>query len=141
MIIKNLLMKKLLFLFLLTGTLSAHADDSTYAYLTFTKGDGTMQSVSVSSLKLIVQGSTLTAVNDDGTVAFALSDLSKMAFSSTAMAVEGVAVQASEEPVYVYSVGGVMVGRFASVAVVKEKIGKGIYVVKSGDNTFKLIVP
>ncbi len=122
------------------GALSVDADDGTYGYLTFTKSDGTSQSLSVNSLKLTVQGSTLKAVNADGSVAFNLSDLSMMAFTSTSLAVDEVTVEKGEEPLYVYSMNGALIGSFTSLPNARQKVGKGVYVVKTSDKTFKMIV-
>ena len=71
-------MKKLLLAFLfMVGGSTVEADD--YPYLTFQTTDGAKTSVSVASLSLIINGTTLTA----GLQSFTLADLSKMYFSTT----------------------------------------------------------
>ena len=69
-------MKKLfLFLMLLLGTFTAHAED--FPYLTFEMTDGARVSVSTSSLTMSFSGTTLKA----GDQSFTVSNLSKMYFS------------------------------------------------------------
>ena len=71
----------LLYLSMLTATLAMHAEG--YPYLTFQTSDGTLLSLSVSSLALSVSGTSLVCTNGDGTQTFTLSDLSKMYFSES----------------------------------------------------------
>ena len=70
--------------FLVTGTLSAAADD--YPYLTFETADGTKTSVSASSLTISVGDGKLTV----GSQEFTLSDLSKMYFSASDETTSGI---------------------------------------------------
>ena len=122
-------MKKMfLFLSLMIGTLTAHADD--YTYLTFETTDGAKISVSVSSLTISISGSTLTA----GEQSFTLSNLSKMYFSTSdetnATRIEAVTAdwkQVSE----IYDLNG--------RKVTIDQAEKGVYIVKSKNGTFKLI--
>ena len=71
-------MKKIiLFMTMMVGVLTAHADS--YTFLTFETTDGAKASVSVSDLTLTISGTTLTA----GTQSFTLTNLSKMYFSTS----------------------------------------------------------
>lgn len=58
--------------------MTAQADD--YPYLTFETSDGTVQSVSTTSLKLEISGDKLLV--NDGAQSFTLTDLKKMYFST-----------------------------------------------------------
>jgi len=76
-------MKRFFFtLMMVVASLSAWAYD--YPYLVFQTTDGTTYAVSVESLTLDVSGDQLVVTNDDGTLSFPLSELSKMYFSTEA---------------------------------------------------------
>ena len=73
------MMKRLLLILMtMAGVLAAQADD--YPYLTFETSDGTVQSVSTTSLKLEISGDKLLV--NDGAQSFTLTDLKKMYFST-----------------------------------------------------------
>jgi len=115
---------------------SSFADD--YSYLTFQNADGTVKSVSVSSLTLTFANGTLTAVNSNGTYAFTLTDLSKMYFTSDPTSIPGV-IPSKEEAVEVYTLTGISLGKYSSLSEAQEQLEGGVYVVKSGDETFKMM--
>lgn len=131
-------MKKTLIALMLVATMTATAGD--YAYLTFQKSDGTLTSVPVSALTLTYSDATVTAANGSATTTFALADLTKMYFSetdeSTTTAVES--VQTADGPVEVYSLSGVFSGRFDSLSQARQQLRRGVYVVKSGETSYKL---
>jgi hypothetical protein len=73
------MMKRLLLILMtMAGVMTAQADD--YPYLTFETSDGTVQSVSTTSLKLEISGDKLLV--NDGAQSFTLTDLKKMYFST-----------------------------------------------------------
>jgi len=123
-------MKKfILFIMALVGALTVQADD--YAYLTFETTDGVKASVAVSSLTLTISGSTLTA----GSQTFTLSNLSKMYFSAsdeTATGIEEITAATLDEAAEIYDLQGHKVS--------KDQMRKGIYIVKSSNRTYKMIV-
>ena len=123
-------MKKfILFIMALVGALTVQADD--YAYLTFETTDGAKASVAVSSLTLTISGSTLTA----GSQTFTLSNLSKMYFSAsdeTATGIEEITAATLDEAAEIYDLQGHKVS--------KDQMRKGIYIVKSSNRTYKMIV-
>ena len=123
-------MKKIiLFIMALVGALTVQADD--YAYLTFETTDGTKASVAVSSLTLTISGSTLTA----GSQTFTLSNLSKMYFSAsdeTATGIEEITAATLDEAAEIYDLQGHKVS--------KDQMHKGVYIVKSSNKTYKMIV-
>ena len=109
--------------------LTVQADD--YPYLTFETTDGAKASVSVSSLTLTISGTTLTA----GEETFTLSNLSKMYFSMTNESTTGIEESTStalEEATDIYDLQGHKVS--------KEQMKKGIYIVKTKNRTYKMIV-
>ena len=58
--------------------------DDTYPYLTIECADGSTTTLNVNNLTMSVDDSSLTAVNDNGTASFPLTDLTEMYFSGTA---------------------------------------------------------
>ena len=124
-------MRKIVLLFMaLVGALTVQADDA-YAYLTFETTDGAKASVPVESLTLTISGNTLTA--DSQT--FILSNLSRMYFSKTDETISGIEEIISatlDEATAIYDLQGHKVS--------KEQMKKGIYVVKTKNKTYKMIV-
>ena len=123
-------MKKILFLLtILVGTLTAQADS--YSYLTFETTDGAKASVSVSDLTLTISGTTLTA----GTQSFTLSNLSKMYFSTTdesTTGIEEITSATRDEATDIYDLQG--------HKVTKEQMRRGVYIVKTKQRTYKMVV-
>ena len=124
-------MKKIILIVMaLVGALTVQADD-TYPYLTFETTDGAKASVPVSSLTLTVSGTTLTA----GEQTFTLSNLSKMYFSSTdetTAGIEEINSATLDEAINIYDLQGHKVS--------KEQMQKGVYIVKTKNKTYKMIV-
>ena len=123
-------MKKLVvFLLMMMGTMAVHAAD--YAYLTFETTDGAKASVSVENLTLTISGTTLTA----GSQSFTLSNLSKMYFSTsdeTTTGIEEITNAALDEATDIYDLQG--------HKVTKERMRKGVYIVKTKNRTYKMVV-
>ena len=117
---------------MMVGTLPTMAES--YPYLTFELTDGTKVSVSVSSLTLTVNGTTLKA----GSQTFTISNLSKMYFSSTdetnggATAIEELTADDLEGK-EIYDLNG---HRLDSDA----QLPRGVYIVKSKNKTCKIVV-
>jgi uncharacterized protein YegP (UPF0339 family) len=132
-------MKKLfVFLFLAASALPSLADN--YPYLNFTKADGTVTSLSVSDLQLVVSDGKLLITNNDGSTTFQLSDLSKMYFTDTATGIFSVKSAAADEAVTVYSLMGVNLGSYESAAKAKAQLKPGVYLLKSNSKTTKTVV-
>jgi len=129
-----LFMKKHLFLLMAiaiaTLNMQAQSSSSEYAYLTFETTDGTKASVSVSSLTLSVNGTTLTA----GSQSFNLTNLSKMYFSATdeTTGIQKLTTNALEEVIAIYDLQG--------KKTTKEQMRKGVYIVKTKNRTYKIVV-
>ncbi len=123
-------MKKILLLLtILVGTLTAQADN--YTYLTFETNDGAKASVSVENLMLTISGTTLTA----GSQQFTLSNLSKMYFSTsdeTTTGIEEITNAALDEATDIYDLQG--------HKLTKEQMQKGVYIVKTMNRSYKMVV-
>ena len=123
-------MKKIFLLWMaLVGALTVQAED--YAYLTFETTDGAKASVAVSSLTLTINGSVLTV----GSQTFTLSNLSKMYFSAsdeTATGIEEITSATLDAAAEIYDLQGHKVS--------KDQMRKGVYIVKSSNRTYKMIV-
>ena len=106
----------------------AQADE--YAYLTFETTDGEKCSVKAASLSITLSGTTLTA----GDKTFALSNLSKMYFSSSDLttAISTIRIEDMDDTVEVYDLNGRKVS--------KDQLSRGVYVVKSKKGNFKIAV-
>lgn len=133
-------MRKKLFLaaMLLAGMVPAMADN--YPYLTFETTDGAKASVSVESLTLTVNGTTLTV----GSQSFTLSNLAKMYFSMSDETSEGTtAIDEVEsgssllENAEIYDLNGRKVeqGKWAD-----GSLPRGVYIVKTKERTCKIVV-
>lgn len=122
-------MKKFfLLLTILVGTLTAQAED--YTYLTFETTDGAKASVAVADLTLTISGTTLTA----GTQSFTLSNLSKMYFSNTdeTTGIEAITSATLDEATDIYDLQG--------HKVTKAQMQKGVYIVKTKNRTYKIVM-
>lgn len=124
-------MKKLLLLLTIwVGTLTAQAED--YTYLTFETTDGAKISVNTESLKLTINGTTLTA----GDQQFTITNLSKMYFSasdeSTTTGMEEITRATLDDATEIYDLQG--------RKVTKEQMRTGVYIVKTKDRTCKIVV-
>lgn len=122
--------KAFILLALMTGALTAQAED--YPYLTFELTDGTKTSVSVTSLSLTVSGSTLTA----GQQSFTLSNLNKMYFSTTdessTTGIQTLTAAEMDEITDVYDLNG--------RRLPKDQMKRGVYIVTTKKGTFKIAV-
>ncbi len=120
----------ILLLMALAGTLTMQAENA-YTYLTLETTDGAKASIPVESLTLTISGNTLTT--DSQT--FLLSNLSRMYFSMTDETVSGIEENTSaalDEATHIYDLQGHKVS--------KEQMKKGVYVVKTKNKTYKMIV-
>ena len=117
---------------MMVGTLPTMPES--YPYLTFELTDGTKVSVSVSSLTLTVNGTTLKA----GSQTFTISNLSKMYFSSTdetnggATAIDELTADDFEGK-EIYDLNGHKLDSDA-------QLPRGVYIVKSKNKTCKIVV-
>ena len=129
-------MKKfVLLLMTLIGTLKVQADS--FSYLTFETTDGEKVSVAVDeSLGLSISGTTLTV----GSQSFTLTNLSKMYFTETDETATGIeSSQKSkneiEDDAEVYDLRGHKIVKSSN-----RKLTHGVYIIKTTDKTYKLII-
>ena len=116
---------------MMVGTLPTMAGN--YPYLTFELTDGAKVSVSVSSLTVSVNGTTLKA----GSQTFTISNLAKMYFSSTdetsgATAIDELTADDLEGK-EVYDLNGHKLDS-------DTQLPRGVYIVKSKNKTCKIVV-
>lgn len=109
-----------------------------YDYLTFQNTDGNQVSMSVNGLKMQIADGNLVATNGEGTMTFALSNLSKMLFTETSGIADNII--SDSKAVTVYNLSGVKIGEYQNVASVQKALDKGVYVVKENDKTYKMTV-
>ena len=120
------------------AALVAHAEE--YPYLTFETTDGAKISVSVESLTLSFNGTTLTA----GSQTFTLSNLAKMYFTATSETTTGIESIGNlsidrllSEDAEVYDLSGKKIARGTSS---NGQLPRGVYIIKTKEGTSKIAV-
>ena len=125
-------MKKSMLLFMaLIGAMNVQAED--FSYLTFEMTDGAKASVSVASLTLSINGNTLTA----GSQTFTLANLSRMYFSATDETTTGIEEIESDK---LLIDGSTEIYDLKGRKISKTEMKKGVYIVKTQNKTYKIIV-
>lgn len=130
-------MKKIAIVFLLlVSALTTSAEG--FPYLTFELTDGSKVSVDVTQLTLAISGNTLKA----GSLSFTLTNLSKMYFSNTnetTTGIEDVDEQALSDfgIAEVYDLNG---RRILNGSSMKGRLPQGVYIVKTREKTYKMMV-
>lgn len=131
------IMKKIAIVFLLlVSALTTSAEG--FPYLTFELTDGSKVSVDVTQLTLAISGNTLKA----GSLSFTLTNLSKMYFSNTnetTTGIEDVDEQALSDfsIAEVYDLNG---RRILNGSSMKGRLPQGVYIVKTREKTYKMMV-
>jgi len=112
----------------MVGGLLAQAGN--FTYLTFLTTDGTKVSLPVASLTITISGNTLTA----GSQSFELTNLKTMYFSTAneTTAIQQVTRDALDEAIAIYDLQGHQVE--------KAQMKPGVYIVKTRQKTYKMIV-
>ena len=126
-------MKKfILIMMALVGALTAQADS--YTYLTFETTDGEKASVAVESLTLTISGTTLII----GDQSFTLSNLSKMYFSTTdeTTGINEIYNMKTDELL----LNSIEIFDLRGRKIVNKNLPEGIYIVKTKDRTYKIVV-
>lgn len=126
-------------LMVLTGMAAAQADSYAYPSLTLQTTDGTNCFLSTEALVITFADGQLVATNNDGTQSFDIASLSKMFFAEETTGIDESAT-ASDGTVEAYTLGGVLMGRFASCDEAKTSLRSGVYVMKSKNQTKKISV-
>lgn len=131
------IMKKIAIVFLLLVSALATSAEG-FPYLTFELTDGSKVSVDVTQLTLAISGNTLKA----GSLSFTLTNLSKMYFSNTnetTTGIEDVDEQALSDfsIAEVYDLNG---RRILNGSSMKGRLPQGVYIVKTREKTYKMMV-
>lgn len=133
-------MRKMILMVLLVCAGMAQAGE--YAYLVFTNTEGTKTALSVTDLKMTVNGAQLDVINADGTVQFTLTELAAMQFSVDGENLpEGMEnVLDADAPIDVYTILGIKVGHYNSLLEAAGVLGKGSYVITNGRSSQTIVV-
>lgn len=121
----------------LLAVTAASADN--YSYLAFQTADGSTRNIGVESLEMTFSDGKLIASNGTESLEISVADLTRMFFSSEATAIKDISLDA-DSPVKVYTVEGVCVGSYDSMASASANMGKGVYIVKGEKTTHKITV-
>lgn len=113
---------------------------STYNYLVFTNQAGSTTSFAVSNLTLKVNGSDLQVTNEDGTTDLLLTDLASMQFSIDEVGSGVENILNADEPIDVYNVSGVLLGRYSSMLEAVKCLQVGTYVMTNGTSSQTIVV-
>ena len=132
-------MKKL-FLSLIIAISSLAASADTYQYMAFETTSGTSSTIAVSNLTITFSSGNLVATNGSETQTYTLTDLSKMYFTDTASGIESIKGVSASQPVTVYNSAGALLGTYTDSSALKNALQKGVYLLKSGNETSKLLV-
>ena len=132
-------MKKV-FLMVAMTLFAIMARSAEYQYLVFTNTEGTNTALSVNNLTLKINGSQLEVTNDDGSIAFVLTDLKAMQFSTDGVTLALENVLNADAPVEVLTVTGVSLGSFDNLRKAASSLKQGVYVITDGKNTQKIVL-
>lgn len=134
-------MKKIVITLLtLVSTTAILADDYAYGYLAFVDSNGTEQTITTDGLKITFADGQLVAVSEREGLTLSLADLAKMYFTTTPTGIADVSTDEPSVPVKAYSAAGVYVGTYATLREATGSLRSGVYVIKTGEKTFKLAV-
>lgn len=132
-------MKKVLTIIALMLLVVAKGFADDYGYLTVQKQDGTEQSFVATGLKLTFSGGKMIAEQNGSSTTLTLSELSKMFFSKTATSIDRATSAAEDAELNVYTIDGVSKGKVANALDV-QIMGRGVYIIKQGNKTAKVVV-
>jgi hypothetical protein len=115
-----------------------NGQSTNFPYLTFETTEGAKASIPVSSLTMTIDGNTLTV----GDQQFTLTNLAKMYFSTTDETAAGIEnVNDNESYTEIYDLQGKKVHvEMVNGKSLNGKLPKGIYIVKTKEKTYKLMV-
>ena len=131
------------FVFIIVACLSGvTAYGDTYPYLTFQQTDGTLTSMTTSSLTMTFADGKLIATNGSESKEITVANLTSMFFSETnaTTGLNKVAVTDADGEVEAYSLQGVSVGKFSNLKSLKESLTVGVYIVKATNGKNSKIV-
>ncbi len=128
------------FITLLTilGIAAAHAED--YPYMMFQTNDGTILTMASASLTITFSEGNMMLSNGAESKTIALADLKKMCFASDPAGIKSTPENEMDEPVEVFTITGIFVGKYENVEKARTTLERGIYVVKSKNQNLKIAV-
>ena len=128
------------FITLLTilGIAAAHAED--YPYMMFQTNDGTILTMASASLTITFSDGNMMLSNGAESKTIALADLKKMCFASDHAGIKSTPENEMDEPVEVFTITGIFVGKYENVEKARTTLERGIYVVKNKNHILKIAV-
>lgn len=118
-------------------SLIAYAEDS--QWLTFKMTDGTEVSVEAADLiinynagKLLITGPTVDRE-------LIVAELESMQFTSEAAGLKNIIAEEGSGNFSVYTASGMEAGSFSSINDVRKALPSGVYIIRSGEKSFKII--
>ena len=130
--------KTVIILFTLLGIATTQAED--YPYMMFQTNDGNVLTMASASLTITFSDGNMVVSNGSESKTVALTDLNKMFFASDPASVETTQAEEANEPVEVFTVTGISVGKCENIQQVQATLERGIYVVKGKNKTLKIAV-
>ncbi len=106
-------------------------------WLTFRMADGTELSVAADNLSINYKDGNLILSSSTVEKILSVDQINSMRFTASSAGVEDVTDIQPAAGEY-YDLSGIKVGRFSSVDEAREALPSGVYVVRSGEVTFKV---
>ncbi len=133
---------KRIFSFVALCVMTLGTQVTAYNYLTVTNTDGSQQSIDVTAgLTITFADGNMIATDGTTTTTLALSSLASMAFTAEASAVEDlVAEVGGNAQVQVYSMDGKLIRSVSAKMLQQGGMDKGVYIVKTGTTTKKVMI-
>ena len=130
-------MKRLLFLFILALTWDNVVAEE-YPFLNIEQANGDVTTYESPGVKFTFADGKLIVNQNGSQTSFTLTDLSKMYFSTTS----GInSIDQEDEKSYdVISISGVKLGKFQDLSDMQNKLEKGVYIIKKGQQKYKITV-
>ena len=124
---------------ILAGTLTAQAAD--YQYLTIEKTDGTATSLTAVGLNISYSDGKLNATNGTESATLPLSEVSRMYFSNAkeVTAISDLQVLNDDDTATAYDLSGKKIAE-GTLAKLRPRLRKGVYIIKQNNKTKKLLV-
>lgn len=130
-------MKKILFSLLALG-LSVSAS-AAYSTMMFQTSGGVRHYIDLSGLSISFADDNLTAANASESISIPLADMASMEFSETTSGIDSLSADRNTLAVSVFLPSGTPCGDFSSLEEAKQKLDKGVYVIRYSDGfTLKL---
>lgn len=109
-----------------------------YPFLNIEQANGDVTTYESTGVKFTFADGKLIVNQNGSQTSFTLTDLSKMYFSTTS----GInSIDQEDEKSYdVISISGVKLGKFQDLSDMQNKLEKGVYIIKKGQQKYKITV-